>query len=184
MGALMGLLALGLNLWGMNWHATAPVGTGYFVKHLGLDGSVPLTDLPWGMLVRQGWKHPPPTMEVTMALASAVFGALGVGLLTALMVRVGYPHPGYHAETSEKREEVARKLSGVTAGLFLALSAPYWWASTRAMPATMWMVAYLTIVWLFSWWQNSGRKLALGMWAFAWGAGSCIRPSWRWRAKC
>ena len=177
LGLLTGLGAFALYLAGMSWKASSPTGTGYLVKHLGLDGSVPLTDLAWGLLVRLGWRFPPPAMETLTALASGFFGALAVGLLTALMVRVRYPHPGYHADTTPMREAVARRISGVTAGLFLALSAPHWWASTRAMPTTMWLAVDLEIAWLFSWWQNSGKKRVLFVWSFAWGAGMAANGS-------
>lgn len=177
LGLLTGVASFALYLSGMSWKASSPTGTGYLVKHLGLDGSVPLTDLAWGLLVRLGWRFPPPAMDTSMALASAVFGALAVGLLTALMVRVRYPHPGFHADTTPMREAVARRISGVTAGLFLALSAPHWWASTRAMPTTMWLAVYLAIAWLFSWWQNSGKKRALFVWSFSWGAGMAANGS-------
>ncbi len=171
------MLALGLDLWGLNWRSPSTAEENYLMLHLGQGGGIPTGDLPWGLLIRAlGWV-PIPALETGLTLASALFGAVGVGMLALLMTRVGYPHPAYEADTTPRREAIARWISGVSAGFFLAISVPYWWSSTRLLPETMEVVGVLGIAWLFSWWQNSGRGWALFLWSFAWGAGMAVNGS-------
>ena len=177
LGVVCGMVALGLDLWGLNWRAPSVAESNYLMSHLGQGAGIPTCDLPWGLLVRAFAWVSRPVLETGLTLASALFGALGVGMLTVLMTRVGYPHPGYEADTTPRREALARWISGVAAGIFLATSVPYWWSSTRLLPETMAVVEALGVAFLFSWWQNSGREWALFLWTFAWGAGMAVNGS-------
>lgn len=86
---------------------------------------------------------------------SAVSGALAVGLLSFLTMRVRHSVHDRHDEDEGRREHAARYAGGVTAGLFLAGSIPFWVASTRTVPEAFHLALLLAAGLIFSEYQRA-----------------------------
>ena len=139
--------------------------------HLGLDASPTLLDYLWGWIVRLCALLPGRPVAAGMGLVSALAGAAGVALLAALMMRVRYSIHDPHDPDETGREEQARLLAGCTAGLFLALSVPFWILSTRSLPGTFHMLLLLLAAWLFSEYQRTGKPSRLYGLGLVYGVG-------------
>ncbi len=171
LGLGMGLLALVLYLTTLSWLPATRASLAFLVAHLGLDASLPLTDLPWDLWCRVASHLPWLTVSTWTALLCAALGASAVGLLTALLARVTYFFAPDVSVSSLRRESVARRISAVTGGAYLMVVFPFWWASTRAMPQTLLVVTLLASALLISLFQETGRLRWLALFSFLWGVG-------------
>ena len=139
--------------------------------HLGLDASPTLLDPLWGGLVRALASLPGADPAFWAGLLSAVCGAAGVGLVTALMLRVRYAIHDAHDPDETRREAQARLLAGTAAGLFTLVSIPFWVLSTRSLPGTFHLVLLLGAAWMFSEYQRSGKAVWLYLLGLLYGIG-------------
>lgn len=145
--------------------------------HLGLDAVPTLLDYLWGLLVRGCARLPGRPVAAGMGLASAAAGAAGVALLSALMMRVRYSIHDAHDPDETGREAQARLLAGCTAGLFAALSVPFWILSTRSLPGTFHVLLLLLAAWLFSEYQRTGKPSRLYWLGLLYGVGVSEYPT-------
>lgn len=136
--------------------------------HLGLDASPTLLDSLWGFIVRALPGNDP---AFWTALLSAVCGAVGVGLIAALMMRVRYAIHDSHDPDEARREAQARLLAGTAAGLFTLASIPYWILSTRSLPGAFHLLLLLGAAGLFSEYQRTGKTSRLYLLGLLYGAG-------------
>ena len=136
--------------------------------HLGLDASPTLLDSLWGFIVRALPGNDP---AFWTALLSAVCGAVGVGLIAALMMRVRYAIHDAHDPDETRREAQARLLAGTAAGLFTLASIPYWILSTRSLPGAFHLLLLLGAAGLFSEYQRTGKTSRLYLLGLLYGAG-------------
>lgn len=139
--------------------------------HLGLNPMPTLLDSLWGRLTRLCLWLPGGHVSAWMGLLSAVFGAACVGLLAALVMRLRYVLHDAHDPGEVRREGQARLLAGVTAGLFLMTSIPFWVLSTRSLPGTFHLLLLLGTAWLFSEYQRTGRANWLYLLGLLYGVG-------------
>ncbi|NLB66516.1 MAG: tetratricopeptide repeat protein [Lentisphaerae bacterium] len=135
-------------------------------SHLGLDAGPSLLDSLWGRMIRLLAWLPGEGLACRASALSALFGALSVGLLTMMVMRIRYKlHDAYDPDEC-RRENQARWLAGVTAGLGAAISIPFWVASTRSLPDTFHVFLLLGAAFLLSEYQRTGRDgflYALGL---------------------
>lgn len=141
-------------------------------SHLGVELPLPVLYPLWGGLVR-GLDHLP---GVPVALAvnvlSAICGVGCVGLLVGLMFRVRYRGLIEEATPSQRvRTAQARRLAGWVAGLYLAVSIPFWVAATRSRPETFHLLLLLLAAGLFSQYQQQGRLRFLAALGGLYGVG-------------
>ena len=139
--------------------------------HLGLNPMPTLLDSLWGRLTRLCLWLPGGHVSAWVGLLSAVFGAACVGLLAALVMRLRYFLHDAHDPGEVRREGQARLLAGVTAGLFLMTSIPFWILSTRSLPGTFHLLLLLGTAWLFSEYQRTGRASWLYSLGLLYGVG-------------
>jgi Tfp pilus assembly protein PilF len=144
-----------------------------------LGGEFPLPVLHplWGGAVRLLDGIPGITAARAVNLFSALCGAACAGLLAALMGRVRYR--GLLVDSAPDRfvrERQARRLSGWVAGLYLAVSIPFWTASTRSLPDSFHLFLLLLAAWLFSQFQQQGRLRHLAALGLLYGAGLVESP--------
>ena len=139
--------------------------------HLGLNPMPTLLDSLWGRLIRLCLWLPGGNISAWMSLLSAVFGATCVGLLAALVMRLRYVLHDAHDPGEVRREGQARLLAGLTAGLFLMTSIPFWILSTRSLPGTFHLLLLLGAAWLFSEYQRTGRISWLYLLGLLYGVG-------------
>ena len=111
----------------------------------------------WSWIVRGLARLPFATAAIPVGVFSALCGALGVGILTRLMIRIGYVVRNEPGQFSFIREIQARRLSGVTAALFLGLNTPFWVAATRTLPDTFNLLLLLTAGWFISEYRHRGK---------------------------
>lgn len=145
--------------------------------HLWLDVSPTLLDSLWGRLIRLCAMLPGESLALEVGVMSAVFGAAVVVLVAALMMRVRYPLHDAHDPAEVAREEQARWLAGLTAGLFAALSIPFWVLSTRSLPGTFHLFLLLGATWLFSEYQRTGQPGFLYGMGLVYGVGITEFPT-------
>lgn len=144
---------------------------------LGGEAPLPVLHPLWGGAVRLLERIPGITAARAVNLFSALCGAACAGLLAALMGRVRYRGllvdgaPGRFV-----RERQARRLSGWVAGLYLAVSIPFWTASTRSLPDSFHLFLLLLAAWLFSEFQQQGRLRHLAALGLLYGAGLVESP--------
>ncbi len=139
--------------------------------HLGLNPLPTLLDSLWGRLVRLCAGLPGASVAAWTGLFSAGCGAACVGLLAALMMRVRYALHDAHDPDEVRRENQARLLAGLTAGLFLMASIPFWILSTRSLPGTFHLLLLLGATWLFAEYQRTGRPSRLYLLGLLYGIG-------------
>lgn len=147
--------------------------------HLRLEARPATTDFLWDYLVRFADKLPVGTVTFWVTLAAATCGVLAVGLFTCILLRVGYLVRNECAPGSLRREAMARRLSALTGGLFLAISPSMLVASSRTLPTTFSFLFLLTVVWFFSAFQHGGRRWRLALFAFDLGL-CCAAFSTAW----
>ncbi len=163
--------AMGLYLFTMSRGAFPGLPAKSLAWHLGLDMAPTLLDPLWGFLVRFCARLPGGAVAFWTGLLSATAGAACVGLLAALMMRVGYSVHDPHDPEETGREGQARLLAGLTAGLFLMASIPFWVLSTRSLPGTFHLLMLLGAAWLFSEYQRTGKPSRLYLLGLLYGAG-------------
>lgn len=159
-----------LYAWGFCGWPTPGAATAALLDQLMPYARMPLTGLAWGGLVRLAEKIPIATVTERVVFLSSVFGALSAGLLSALMLRLGYMVRNEIPESALVREAQGRKLSALAAGLFLAVSPPVWLAATRSLPTTFHLLLALGGAWVLSECQRKGGWWRFGGAAFYWTA--------------
>lgn len=167
------LLAGALGLYG------ATLSTGAFpglpakslVWHLGLDSAPTLLDSLWGRLVRVCDALPGAPVAFWTGVLSVVSGAFCVALAGALMGRVRYKLHDEHDPAEVARESQARLLAGLTTGLFLMVSIPFWVLSTRSLPGSFHLLLLLAAAWFFSEYQRTGKPGFLYLLGLIYGVG-------------
>ena len=142
------------------------------VWHLGLDSSPTLLDSLWGYFVRVLAGLPGGSASFWAGAFSAVFGAICVGLVAGLMMRVRYSVHDAHDPDETRREEQARLLAGTAAGLFTMASIPFWILSTRSLPGTFHLLMLLGAAGLFSEYQRTGKTSRLYLLGLLFGVGA------------
>lgn len=108
---------------------------------------------------------------------SAISGALAVGLLSFLTMRVRHSVHDRHDEAEGRREHAARYAGGITAGLFLAGSVPFWVASTRTVPESFHLALLLLAGLVFSEYQRAGKAWRLALLGAVYGVGLAEFPT-------
>ncbi len=168
---ILALGALGLYVATLSRGAFPGLPARSLAWHLWLDATPTLLDSLWGRLVRLLAALPGGDPALWTGILSAVCGALVTGLMVALMLRVRHPLHDAHDPAEVRRETQARLLAGVTAGLFAALSIPFWILSTRSLPGTFHLLLLLGAAWLFSEYQRTGRAAVLYALGLLYGIG-------------
>ena len=171
-GLLLFAAALALYLSSMSWTASPGLPTRSLLMHLGWDDAPAVLDPVWGAGVRGMARWPWLPVESWAGLLSAVCGAACVGLLGSLTARVRYRGLMGLPPKSLARSDQARRLSGVVAGLYLAVGIPFWVASTRSLPATFHLLLLLGAAYLFSEYQRWGQRRHLAALGLLMGAGA------------
>ena len=172
LGVFLFAEALALYLASMSWTAFPGLPTRFLLMHLGLDDAPPVLDPLWGAWIREMARWPWLPVESWAGLASAVCGAACVGLLGSLAARVRYRGLMGLPPKSLARSDRARQLSGIVAGLYLAVSIPFWVASTRSLPATFHLLFLLGAAYLFSEYQRWGKRRHLAALGLLLGVGT------------
>ena len=149
--------ALGLYLATLSRGAFPGLPAKSLAWHLRLDAAPTLLDPLWGDLVRACAGLPGGDVALWVGALSAVFGAACLALATALIMRVRYPIHDPHDPDEAGREAQARLVAGLTTGLFLMASIPFWVLSTRSLPGTFHLLMLLGAAWLFSEYQRTGK---------------------------
>ena len=167
----LALAALGLYLGTLSRGAFPGLPAKSLAWHLGLDSSPTLLDSLWGYLVRLLAGLPGGSAAFWVGAVSAAFGAICVGLVAGLMMRVRYAIHDLHDPDETRREEQARLLAGATVGLFTMASIPFWILSTRSLPGTFHLLMLLGAAWLFSEYQRTGKTSRLYLLGLLYGVG-------------
>lgn len=144
--------------------------------HLRLDPAPTLLDSLWGGIVRLCARLGDSTALWT-GLLSVVSGALCVALVGLLVSRIRYPLHDKHDPEEVAREDQARLLAGLTAGIFLALSIPFWILSTRSLPGAFHVLLLLLSAFVFSEYQRTGRTGFLYALGLVYGVGIAEFPT-------
>lgn len=139
--------------------------------HLGAGPAPAVLDPLWGWLARAFARLPRIPVAIWTGGFSALCGAASVALLGRLMARVTYRGLPDAAPANVARENQARLLSGLTAGLFLACCIPFWMLSTRSLPGSFHVLLLLVATWFFSEYQRAGRIRDLGALGLLYGVG-------------
>ncbi|MBR6021303.1 MAG: hypothetical protein IK066_02670 [Kiritimatiellae bacterium] len=163
------LVALALDVWAFFGGAMPGVSTRLLLSHLREDGTPATSNILWGYLVRMGEYVPGVTITQWTAGLSAAFGVLCVAVLTALLLHKGYWVVEKSSPQAVARESWGRRLAGLSGGLFLAVSAPWWVASTRAFPMTFHVLLLLAVFCLYEAYRKTGRRWWLCAFLFLWG---------------
>lgn len=172
-GGLLFLLALGLYLASMSWTAFPGQPTQLLLEALGQESAPGVLNPIWNRLVRFFSGHAAVPLAAWMGAFSAVCGALGAGILGRLMVRVSYQMRGSPPPVSVIREEQARWLSGLVAGLYLTCCIPHWVAATRSLPQSFHLLLLWLAIWFFAEYRRTGSGVTLGLTGFLYGIG-CV----------
>jgi tetratricopeptide (TPR) repeat protein/MFS family permease len=168
----LGLLA-GILYWAMSSGLPQPgMSAQMLAEALGLGFNASPLNPIWAALVRLGGGT-----AVWATALSAVSGAVSVGLLGFLVMRVRYAVHDRHDEDEGRREHVARYLAGTTAALFLAGSVPFWVASTQTMPQAFHLALLLLAAWVFSEIQRAGKAWRLALFGALYGVGLAEFPT-------
>ncbi|MDR0994501.1 MAG: tetratricopeptide repeat protein [Verrucomicrobiota bacterium] len=165
------VLAFGLYLATMSRGVFPGLPAKNLAWHLKLDAFPTLLDSLWGLLVRWCSGLPGANTPFWTALVSVVCGALCVLLASALMMRVRYSVHDTSDSAEMKCEASARRLAGATTGLFLMVCIPFWILSTRSLPGAFHLLLLLSVTWLFSEYQRTGKTFCLYWLGFLYGVG-------------
>lgn len=139
--------------------------------HLWVDSAPTLLDSLWGRLVRLCAQLPGGSAAFWSGALSAVFGTLCAVLASLLMMRVRHQIHDANDPAETGREEQARLLAGLTAGLYTLLNIPFWIMATRSLPGTFHLLMLLTAAWLFSEYQRTGKASRLYLLGLLYGVG-------------
>lgn len=163
------LLAAALDAWAFFGRAMPGVSTRQILSQLREEGTPPVSNILWGYIVRAGDAFPGIPVTAWMAGVSMACGVLCVGILTAMMLHRGYWVVEKSSPDAVRRESWARRLAALSAGIFLAVSAPFWVASTRSFPMTFHLLMVLGWAVLHEAYKKTGRRAFLGLSLFTWG---------------
>ncbi len=155
------LVAAALSAWCFCRHPMPGTPTKALLTHLRLEARPSTADFLWDYVIRLADALPGGTVSFWTTVFAAVFGVLSVGLFTAILLRVGYLVRNECADGSLRREAMARRLSALAGGLYVALSAPFLVTATRTLPTTFNLFCMLVAVWLFGTFQHGGRRWRL-----------------------
>lgn len=108
---------------------------------------------------------------------SVLFGALGVGLVSAVATRVRFKVHDAADPDEGRREHQARYLAGLVTGLFLMGSLPVWVAATRTVPDAMHLALLGLAAFAFSEYQRAGKAWRLVVFGAIYGVGLAEFPS-------
>lgn len=139
--------------------------------HLRLDANPTLLDPLWGQLVRLFAALPGGSEALWAGVFSAICGALVIVLAAALAMRVRHQVHDTHDPDETSREAQGRLLAGLTTGLFILVSIPFWILSTRSLPGTFHLLMLLGAAGLFSEFQRTGRPGHLYLLGLLYGVG-------------
>ena len=134
----------------------------YVARHAGMDPFVPAGNMLWGIVLRTALAVPVGSLALRANLLNVLFGAGCVWLMFLVVTEIR------HKRTTEESlaifpSRTVRVFSGLAAALFLAVSPPFWFVSTRAHPLPFHMSLLLVSV-LFALWyrrENALRYLYL-----------------------
>jgi len=163
------LVAAALDAWAFFGKAMPGPSTRLILSHLREDGTPPVSNILWGYFVRLGDFLPGVSISAWMAGVSMACGVACVAILTALLLHKGYWVVEKSSPQAVARESFGRRMAGLSGGLFLAVSAPFWVASTRAFPMTFHLLLILLTVCGYEFYHETGRRLWLGAFLFLWG---------------
>ena len=163
------LVALGLDLWAFFGGAMPGISTRLLLSHLREEGTPATGNILWGYLVRLGEYVPGLSITQWTAGVSMACGVACVALLTGLLLHKGYWVVEKSSPAAVKRESWGRRLAGLSGGLFMAVNAPWWVASTRAFPMTFHVLLLLGVFCLFEAYRKTGRRWWLFAFLFFWG---------------
>lgn len=172
-GVLLFSASLALYAATLSWSPFPGTPTRALMRHL-VEGEG-TREFLWGLLVRGIDRIGLLPLVPALGLFSAVCGAAGVALTAMLLMRVRYR--GLTVDSTPEavaKEEEARKLSGLVAGLYLACSIPFWVASTRTLPDAFHLLGLLLAALLFSEYQRTGRVGRLAAMGLLYGAGMTV----------
>lgn len=163
------LVAAAMSAWCFCRHPMPGTPMRALLTHLRLEARPSTTDFLWDYVVRVADMLPGGTVSFWTTVFAGVFGVLSVGLFTAILLRVGYLVRNECADGSLRREAMARRISALAGGLYVALSAPFLVATTRTLPTTFNTFCMLGAVWLFGTFQHGGRRWRLAIACLALG---------------
>ena len=163
------LLAVGLDAWAFFGKAMPGISTRQILSHLREEGTPAVSNLLWGYFVRLGDFLPGVSITAWMAGVSMACGVACVAVLTLLLLRQGYWVVEKSSPDAVRRESWARRLAALSGGMFLAVSAPFWVASTRSFPMTFHMLLLLGWATCHLGYRQTGRRLLLSVSLLAWG---------------
>ncbi len=169
----LSVAALGLYLATLSRGAFPGLPASSLAAHLRLNFSPypMLLDSLWGYLVRAFAHLSGDSVALWTGMASAAFGAACVALVAILMMRVRYSIHDANDPDEVRREEQARLLAGLAAGLFAMVNVPFWILSTRSLPGTFHLLMLLGAAALFSEYQRTGKPSRLYLLGLLYGAG-------------
>jgi tetratricopeptide (TPR) repeat protein len=119
------------------------VSSHYLALHLGLDPWGTLSQPIWGLCQRILEWIPGGSIALRANVLSMFFSVVSVGLLTWIMMKVPHNRAG-EEEMFPFRLQRVQVVTGVVAGMYLALSLPFWFAATRAHPVALQMLLLLS----------------------------------------
>lgn len=161
----------------LSWAPFPGLPTQALLLHLGMDGTPGILEPLWGRLIRMLARLPGLSVAGWAGLFSALCGAASIGLIGRLMVRVGYLVRNEPQPESFAREAQARRLSGLVAGLYLAVCIPFWMVATRSLPGTFHAFLLLAAGWFFSEYQLWGKRRHLAWLGLIYGVGLAEFPT-------
>lgn len=164
--ALPAALAAGLDVWGFFGRAMPGAPSRWVLEQLEGDATAHWL---WGWMVRAAERLPGWETSAWLAGISLFFGVWSVGLLAWLLVRTPHRMVGEMTPARVEREREGRWVAGLAGGVWLAVSAPFWLASTRAGPETFHAWLLLGALRLFWGYRETGRARWLAGSFAAWG---------------
>ena len=168
----MGAAALGMSGLTVGRRAFPGLPAALLWSYLGGELPLPVLHPLWGGLVRVLDHVPGVPVALAVNVLSALCGAGCVGLLVGVMFRVRYRGLIEEATPLQLgRAAQARQLAGWVAGLYVAVSIPFWVAATRSRPETFHLLLLLLAVSLFSQYQQQGRLRFLAALGVLYGVG-------------
>ncbi len=170
-GPALALAALSVYVWTMARGAFPGASAAMLVWHADIDPMYFKTAPVWGFIIRLLDRVPWVPLPYLANAFSAVCGALSVWLMYELVSRI--PHDRT-AEENHAHFNAAwvQGLSGMTAALFLAFSAPFWMVSNRAHPLSLSILMLLLATFLFLRFWGEGRARHLYPFVILYGIGT------------
>ena len=156
-GAGLGVLSLIVYLSTLSVGAYPGESSNLIVEFVGLAPQFLPTHPLWGWLVSIVEGIPIGGIADRLNVLSAIFGAAVVWLIYDIMQRVVRsiitPDISHSA-----RNNMAARISGIIASLYMAFSIPFWMLSTRAHTATFDLLLMLLCVRLFIGWLSEAKR--------------------------